>query len=198
LRYDLDDDIDLKPLIELSSADSLYKKIKNTTLATIQFRAKDDLNSSGRKGPLRTIFAKSIASFRPPETRTINRTYIFGPAYNLKTITIKRTDVTVQSAPAVAVAFLGPAQEGSCPFLYVSDDPSRAGRVLIGASKKELARVDETKLPGEAHTFFLSEQEPEVTFLEKVAVKSASSGEERLVASNLVLHPGEAREFRIP
>jgi len=44
----------------------------------------------------------------------------------------------------------------------------------------------------------LSEQEPEVTFLETVAVKSASSGEERLIAANLVIHPGEAREFRIP
>ena len=107
----------------------------------------------------------------------------------------------MQSAPAAAVAFLGAAEEGSCPFLYVSDgvnDPSRVGRVLIGASKKELARVDETKLPLETRTFFLSEQEPEVTFLETVVVKNASSGEERLVTSNLVIHPGEAREFRIP
>ena len=54
------------------------------------------------------------------------------------------------------------------------------------------------KLPSEAHTFFLSEQEPEVTYLETVVVKNASSGEERLVASNLVIHPGQAREFQIP
>ncbi|MGH6844016.1 MAG: hypothetical protein ACRECU_04705 [Methylocella sp.] len=202
LRYDLDDhESNFKPLLDVNSAESLYKRITNTTLAAIQFRAKDDLNSSGKKGPLRTIFSKSIASFKPPETRKINRTYIFGPAYNLKTITIKGRDILVRGAPAAAIALLGTAQLGSCPFLYVSDgagEPSRVGRVLIGASKKELARLNETKLPREARTFFLSEQEPEVTYLETIVVKNSSSGEERLVASNLVIHPGEAREFRIP
>jgi hypothetical protein len=33
-------------------------------------------------------------SFPPPETRQINRAYIFGPDYNLKTITIKRKDIS--------------------------------------------------------------------------------------------------------
>jgi hypothetical protein len=203
LRYDLDGEGTFHPLLDVSSADFLYKKITSTNLSTIQFKGKDDLSSGTvfRLGPLRTIFSKSIASFRPPETRKINRTYIFGPAYNLKTITIKGTEIAVRNAPAAAVAYLGQTETGSCPFLFVSngiDDPSRVGRVLIGASKKELARVEEKNLPHETRSFFLSEQEPEVTFLETVAVKSASSGEERLVASNLVIHPGEAREFRIP
>lgn len=195
LRYDLDN---FRDLLDSTSAESLYKRIKNTTLSAVQLRVKDN---SGDEGPPQTIFTKSVSSFRPPETRKINRTYIFGPAYNLKTITIKRTDISVRSAPAAAVAFLGNTGVGSCPFLYVSDgvdDPSRVGRVLIGASKKELARDEENKLPRETRSFFLSEQEPEVTFLETVAVKSASSGEEHLIGSNLVIHPGQAREFRIP
>jgi hypothetical protein len=32
-------------------------------------------------------------SFPPPETRQINRAYIFGPDNNLKMITIKRKDI---------------------------------------------------------------------------------------------------------
>jgi len=159
LRYDLDGEGTFHPLLDVSSADYLYKRITSTNLSTIQFKGKDDLSSGTvfRLGPLRTIFSKSIASFRPPETRKINRTYIFGPAYNLKTITIKGTEIAVRNAPAAAVAYLGQTETGSCPFLFVSngiDDPSRVGRVLIGASKKELARVEEKNLPHETRSFF--------------------------------------------
>jgi hypothetical protein len=130
----------------------------------------------------------------------ITPTYIFGLSFNLKAITIKGTDIAVREAPPVPLAYNGRIPQGSCPFLYISDevnDPSRVGRVLIGASKREFARLEETKLPRETRSFFITEQEPEVTFLEEVAVKSASSGEERLVASNLVIHPGQALEFQV-
>lgn len=210
LRYDLDEDAKFQTEQDVNSADGIYKRINNTTLSSIRFRAKDNLSSAGTLGPLRTIpvrtiFSKSILAFRPPETRKIHRTYIFGPAYNLKTITIKGNDIPVRSAPAAAVAYRPGfcCGEGSCPFLYVSgdagtDDLIRIGRVLIGASKKQLVRTEEKELPPETRSFFISEQEPEVTFLDTIAVKSGSSGEERLIASNVVIHPGQAREFRVP
>jgi hypothetical protein len=202
LRYNLEGEYgDIHDLRDVTSAGSTYQRIKNTTLSTIQFKVRDDVDSSKKKGPLQTVFSKSVTSFRSPETRDINRAYIFGPAYNLKTITIKGKDIPVRSAPAVAIAFFANAEAGSCPFLYVSDgtdEPNRVGRVLIGASKKEMAKVDETKLPLETHSFFITEQEPEITFLESVAVKRASTGEERVVASNLAVHPGQALEFRVP
>src|ERR1700730_4601756 len=48
---------DFKSLLDSSAAESLYKRITNSTLSTIQFRAKDDISSGGRQGPLRTIFS---------------------------------------------------------------------------------------------------------------------------------------------
>jgi hypothetical protein len=90
-----------------SSADNIYKRIKNATRSSIQFRVKDN---PGTQKALRTIFSKSIEAFRPPEVRKINRTYIFGPAYELKTITITGKTIPLRSAPAVAVAFYGEAE----------------------------------------------------------------------------------------
>jgi hypothetical protein len=151
--------------------------------------------------PLQTVFSKSVSSFRLPAPLKFTPAYVFGPAFGLKTLTIRGTEVAVRSAPAAAVAYLGKAPVGSCPFLFVSngmDDPSRVGRVLIGASRKDLARTEEIKLPKETRSFFISEQEPEVTFLETVGVKDSSSGIEQLIASSVVLHPGDAREFFIP
>jgi hypothetical protein len=78
------------------------------------------------------------------------------------------------------------------------DDPSRVGRVLIGAARKDLARTEEIKLPKGTWSFFISEEEPEVTFLETVGVKDSSSSIEQLIASSVVLRPGDAREFFIP
>jgi len=207
LRYDLENkDLPFSKLLNLDLAKSIHRKITNTTLSSILFKGRDSVSlAESNKGltekPLRTIFSKSIESFRPPEAGKINPTYIFGPAYDLKSISVKGTAIALRSAPAAAVAFLGETGIGSCPFLFVSDGigaPSRVGRVLIGASKKELARIEENKLLPETRSFFITEQEPEVTFLETVAIRSALSGEERLIASNLVIHPGEAREFQIP
>ncbi len=207
LRYDLEDaDLPIVSLFDSNTANALHKRIANAALPLIKFTGRDSVgaaeNADGlAKNPVRTIFSKSVASFRPPETRKINRTYVFGPAYELKAITIKGNSVIVRSAPAAAVAFLGQTGIGSCPFLYVSDgvgDPSRVKRVLVGASRKELGRIEEIPLPPEARSFFISEQEPEVTFIETVALRDAQSGEERVVASNLAIRPGRSREFQIP
>ena len=200
LRYDLDE---FRPMTDANAAKKVYDRIKSLKLSTVKFtgRESDYIGERHPAPPLRTVFSKSVSSFRPPEAPTITRTYVFGPAFSLNTLRIKGTDVAVRKAPATAVAYLGGAEEGSCPFLFVSngvDDPSRMGRVLIGASKKNLARTEEIKLPRETLSFFISEQEPEVTFLDTVSVKDSSSGAERLIVSNVVLHPGDAREFLIP
>jgi hypothetical protein len=77
-------------------------------------------------------------------------------------------------------------------------DPIRIGRVLIDASKEDLARTEEIRLPRETRSFFVSEQEPEITYLTQISVVDEESGVERVLASKVVLHPGDGREFLIP
>jgi hypothetical protein len=202
LRYDLDD-YELRGMTDAVAAKKVHDRIKGMTPSILKFTGRETYyeGESHPPPPLQTVFSKSVSSFRLPAPLKFTPAYVFGPAFGLKTLTIRGTEVAVRSAPAAAVAYLGKAPVGSCPFLFVSngmDDPSRVGRVLIGASRKDLARTEEIKLPKETRSFFISEQEPEVTFLETVGVKDSSSGIEQLIASSVVLHPGDAREFFIP
>jgi hypothetical protein len=200
LRYDLDE---FRMITDANSAKTTYDRIKSLKRPAVKFTARDSDQEGRRLHPasLRTVFSKAVSSFRSPETRKITPTYIFGPSFNLRTLRVRGTEVNVRSAPAASVAYFGSAEVGSCPFLFASngvDEPSRIGRVLVGASKSNLIRTEEIKLPKETQSFFISEQEPEVTLLETVMVKGPSPGEEHLIASSVVLHPGEAREFVIP
>jgi pimeloyl-ACP methyl ester carboxylesterase len=200
LRYDLDE---FRGITDADAAKKVQDRIKSLTLSTLKFTGReiDYEGESHPPPPLQTVFSKSVSSFRLPAPLKFTPAYVFGPAFSLNTLTIKGTEIAVRSAPAAAVAYLGKAPVGSCPFLFISngmDDPSPVGRVLIGASRKDLARTEEIKLPKETCSFFISEQEPEVTFLETVGVKDSSSGIEQLIASNVALHPGDAREFFIP
>jgi pimeloyl-ACP methyl ester carboxylesterase len=200
LRYSVDE---FREMTDASTSTKVHDRIKGLTLSNLEFtgREGDHEGSNHPPPPLQIAFSKSVSSFRVPTPLEFTPTYVFGPAFDLNALTIKGTEVRVRSAPATSIAYLGKAPIGSCPFLFVSngvDDLSRVGRVLIGASRKDLVRTEEITLPKGTSSFFISEQEPEVTFLETVGVKESSSGIERLVASNVVLHPGDAHEFSIP
>lgn len=196
LRYDISE---FRAMMDSNEANKVYDRIKNLERSTLRFTGRE--NYERQPPPLRTVFSKSVSSFRSPKALHVTRTYVFGPAFYLNSVRVMGSDVQVRRAPAAAVAFIGTAEEGSCPFLFVSsgaDEPIRVGRVLVGANKRDLARNEEINLPVGTRSFFISEQEPEVTFLETISIRDSSSDAERLLASNIVLHPGDAREFTIP
>ncbi|MGD9657680.1 MAG: hypothetical protein AB7U61_08590 [Methylocystis sp.] len=207
LRYDMDGGVTdsntfSKVYDNLNAANKVYDRIKSLKLSTLKFTSRESYDTLRQPPPpLRTEFSKSVSSFRPPEALDVTPTYLFGTSLYLNTLRIMGSDVRVRRAPAAAVGFIGYTETGSCPFLFVSngvDEPSRVGRVLVGANKWNLARTEEIELPRGTRSLFISEQEPEVTFMETISIKDSSSGEERLIASNIVLHPGDARQFTIP
>jgi hypothetical protein len=67
---------------------------------------------------------------------------------------------------------------------------------LIGAHGAQLARTDTVVLPDGTRSVYISEQEPEITHLEKVSVKVGSA--EEILAKNVIMRPGSSKEFPIP
>jgi hypothetical protein len=190
-------------MTDADAARKVHDRIRSLSLPTVKLTGREGASEEEPHSPppLQTIFSKSVASFRVPMPPKVTPTYIFGPSLNLSALTIEGTEVEVRAAPADSLNFIGRAPIGSCPFLFVStgsDDPTRIGRVLIGASRKELVRTEEIKLPQGTRSFFISEVEPKVTYLETLWVKDSQLGIERLIASGVLLRPGEAREFPIP
>jgi hypothetical protein len=181
----------------------IHDRIKDLGVSALDLtgRERDFDAESGAASPLKTVFSKSVSSFRTPKSVTFTPTYVFGPSFELEGLTIQGTEVAVRPAPADFLNYLGRAPVGSCPFLFISNgmtEPNRVGRVLIGASRKDLARIEELRLPKGTSSFFITEQEPEVTHLAEVTVIDHSSKIEQIIASEVVLRPGEAREFFIP
>jgi hypothetical protein len=189
---------------DADEAEAIHDRIKNLTVSTLNLTGRPGGPEANRASPppLQPVFSKSVSSFRAPTPPKVTPTYIFGPSYSLRSLSIAGTEVVTRAAPADSLNFLGRAPIGSCPFLFVStgtDDLIRIGRVLIGASRKDLARIEEIKFPKGTRSFVIREQEPEVTFLETIILKdSAVPAREQLIASDVVLRPGDDREFLVP
>jgi hypothetical protein len=198
LRYDSEG---FRDIVDSEEPRQIYQKIRALKIPIVKFTGRESERRGRRPPPLHTVFSKSLSAFREPEGFKVNQTYVFGPSLGLSTVTIKGVEVPVRSVPPAAVAYLGPAEIGSCPFLFVSDgseEPRRIGRVLIGASDETRARTEQILLPPGATSVFVSEQEPEITYLQSVSISDAATGEETLLATDVVLHPGDAREFVLP
>jgi hypothetical protein len=85
--------------------------------------------------------------------------------------------------------------------LYVDDQDGgyvKFGRILVGAHTLSQTKTDQISLPDGTHAIFISEQEPELTHLERVSVRSGSQGPERILAENIQVGPGRAIQFDIP
>ena len=183
------------------AAGKLYSKIVSLPNASFQFRGKDVSNETNDTPPAHTIFTKSKAAFRPPETAKITQSYVFGPSYDLKDIVLKGKAIAVRSAPASALVFVGETGIGSCPFLFVDDDQNsyvKVGRMLVGANDESRSREEIIKLAPGTRSLYLSEQEPEITYVEQIAIRDAASGFEEVLARNVVLRPGWSRKFDVP
>jgi hypothetical protein len=182
-----------------------YSRIIAAPIDVFQFRAADS-NPDGRGfesalGKPRVIFEKTKTSFRKPETMPVTETYIFGPAFTLQDITIGNTVVPIRPAPASALVWLGKVGMGSCPFLFTDDgmgDPSLIGRILIGASAPGLARFEEIWLPPGTKAVLIAEQEPEVTYLTRVAVKMATGEHQIVLGEDIEIRPRRFHKFELP
>jgi hypothetical protein len=67
---------------------------------------------------------------------------------------------------------------------------------LVGAHDARLARTEEISLPDNIRSVYVNEQEPEITHLEKISVRTDSG--EQVLGENIVIGPGHVREFVIP
>jgi hypothetical protein len=200
LRYDLDE-TPVRPVVDSTDAKKLYTKINSMPSDPFEFRAKDTAaNTDTKQPPLRTVFQKAKSAFRAPEAMAVTKTYVFGLAYDLKDITLRGQAISVRSAPASALAFVGDTGVGSCPFLFVGADSEqfiKLGRILIGASAESLTRREQIKLPAGTRFFYISEQEPEVTHIQEV-IASDEEGFTEVLAQNVELRPGWSKKFEIP
>ena len=119
----------------------------------------------------------------------------------MKDIVLKGKAIAVRSAPASALVFVGETGIGSCPFLFVDDDQNsyvKVGRMLVGANDESRSREETIKLAPGTRSLYLSEQEPEITYVEQIAIRDAASGFEEVLARNVVLRPGWSRKFDVP
>lgn len=148
-----------------------------------------------------TLFQKTRAAFRAPEVSRITPTYIFGPSYSLRDITIRGRTLSVRSTPATALFQTGSIEGASCPFLFVSDeydDDIKIGRILIGAVGSRRNTTEVINLPKGTRSIHIAEQEPEITYLRKVSIRNTATAKEELLATNVEIRPGRSVTFKIP
>jgi hypothetical protein len=198
LRYDLSES-PMRSITESGeqAALKIYSAIASSP--TTLLRQRYTPLESGSNQPV-TLFEKVKTEFRKPQLRKVTESYVFGSSYDIRDLRIRAKSVSVRPAPANALSWGGNTIPGaSCPFLFVDDDrgePALLGRILIGSHGKHLARTEHINLPSGSKAITIVEQEPETTYLGRVAVISA--GRERILAENVTIRPGHARSFSIP
>jgi len=144
------------------------------------------------------ISENSISAFKDPEFSKITPSYSFGPAIQLKTVTVGDQKVDVREAPAVASIMNGEFPEGSCPILYFRmQDGSeiKYGRILIGANSEDNSKDQEITIPVNATHAIIREEEPEISFIQKIDVIDYF-GDKVTHLENTALAPGQ--EIEIP
>jgi hypothetical protein len=203
LRLELKYDLDAIPLSAVTKSDEpqqIYNMIASSPVAMFHLREPaPDYTDENQK--LSVVLRKSKAVFRAPEVSAIKRSYIFGPSYELHDIVIKDKIVLLRNTPAFALFRMGQVDGGSCPFLFVDDETTnniKIGRVLIGAVGIHNKRVESIALPEKTQSVFVTEQEPEVTHLIRVAVLDDSLAEETIIGTDLEIWPGQTVKFEIP
>ena len=97
LRYDLDKFLPVSPM---GVAQKVYARLGGVKLPTLKLTGRESYDESDglSSRPLRTVFSKSVSSFRSPEMPKITETYVSGPAFGLKTLRITGTDVAVRTS----------------------------------------------------------------------------------------------------
>ena len=147
------------------------------------------------------LFDKMRSSFGPPQVASLQKTYIFGPALELKTAQIGGRNVEMTAPPASSLYTVLGNPGASCPFLYVSNNDGTErliGRVLIGANAPNLRRNQVIHVIGRRSSLFIAEQEPEITFLNRIEVIDSRSKARFRLARNLILGPKRQVEFKLP
>jgi hypothetical protein len=85
--------------------------------------------------------------------------------------------------------------------LFVDDligKTAKIGRILVGAYNQRLSKTDMVELPSGTEAIYISEQEPEITHIQKIMVREKETGRETMMTASITLHPGESRRFDIP
>jgi hypothetical protein len=196
LRYDLEEDLLRYVTGTAEESGQIFNAIRKLPSDVLRFQGYEYFPSG--RAQLREIFSKRKDEFRRPETSRITQTYVVGPAYELIDLALKGQRIPVRRAPASAVAYLGTAGIGSCPFLFFDQGESiiAVGRVLVGAHNKTLTKTEEVLIPDGARFAYISEQEPELTHLERVGVRTM--GLEKVLAEYISIGPGRAWRIEIP
>jgi hypothetical protein len=183
------EDTDIYNAIVLAPVDTFEAKLRNSNNEDV-------------------LVAKRKSSYDPVDDATDSSAvsdsassdaYIFGQSFELKSVKIEGQWVSVRDAPASALVANEAGGGASCPFLFANDGQDTEialGRVLVGAHSRSLSSTSVIKLPEHTRTVFLRELEPEVTFISRLALRSA--GQERVLVKDRIIGPGEEIEIDIP
>lgn len=138
--------------------------------AEFEFSTDTDSTSASPK-------CKSLGAFRlgdlptgsePPD---ITRSYYFGSAHMLKSVTVSGEDVKLREAPEFSIYSEAGLPVGSCPFLYfVSEDGQKSmyGRILIGAIGAGKEKTERFEIMHGAEEIIISEVEPEISTISRI------------------------------
>ncbi len=192
LRYVLDE-YPFRFILPNEFSRQAYRSIKSS-----QF----DIFAYDPVGPMRGgNLKKSRKSFQPPAHRELTQTYIYGPAIQLQSITVGDEEISVREAPSVAAVMNGEFEEGSCPFLYFrKEDGSleKYGRILIGAHSKSRKASERIRIPRDAISVILQEEEPEISYFDHVNIVVSGTGETVRNVEKLRLDPQTGIEISLP
>jgi hypothetical protein len=199
LRYEVDE-----PPISLlinGSAASVQQALSKVLVDPLEMVVEEEVEGPGNEihTKQRVFLKKAKSSFVAPKALDVTRTYIYGNAVKLKSLTIDGQGYEVRPAPAVALVSRGDSEEGSCPYLFfrTPDGELRIhGRVLVGAANKVLA--DRIAIPSGSTSIKIAEQEPEITTIDSIVVEGTAHGTRRVLAEKLTLRPRQAIEVTIP
>jgi len=146
-------------------------------------------------------YIKRKNSFKPPQFAKINNAYVFGEAWDIKSVTINNKKYKVRKTPRYAILSEAGFPAGSCPFVYIheeNDTVSFHGRVLVGANTSKKKMVDKIPLPASAKSIIILEKEPEISFIDKIVFVDGVSRKETLLLKNVVLRPREQIAINLP
>jgi hypothetical protein len=148
-----------------ADARATYQRIQNLAPGTI-------ISEPAQSG--QAAIRKARESFGPPQAPAIGP-YIYGPEIGFKGIVVNGKPVMPDDVSRNFLELTAGEGYGSCPFLYAWDSGSsewvRYGKVIHQATDKSKEMTEEVKLHAFTTRIRLTEEELELSYIDRVALK---------------------------
>ncbi len=145
---------------------------------------------------------KSRESFKPPVLPKMI-TYTYGPEVALTGLVVNGSKISLDDSTANFLELTAGEGYGSCPYLYAYDHAAKSwihyGKVIHNANSKAKEMTEEVSQTRFALRFRLSEQEAEVSFIDRTALNVTLRNGEKLtlLPSDDRLKAADGRYVRI-